>query len=331
MFKISMEMNTLTLILLVLGAWGAHLEQIDDVLTEEEMGVGPGFSRVSADKPVYKPRYGVLLLPQYSLFNAPSTAELAIRLDKPVAPSLPDNLTRSCRAEATAIENRVAPENLETTATSNILTDFQELCGYFTHIQTTFESTVQMWHDIAEGAHSTLRTLQRTAAIVRVGAPTRRARNVIQAALRWISGSASHKDLEVTRRMVARPAYFVGNLKNQQEAQAFSLTQVRDMTQQNREFFRNLTRRNLLLVKRQSNYFSRMMHNNIRSTKLEGRFLRRFIRLAPRTLSAQMTHVVLMYVYMTRLMEEANGMAELRLRHLTPQLIPPSELQDHLV
>ena len=44
-----------------------------------------------------------------------------------------------------------------------------------------------------------------------------------------------------------------------------------------------------------------------------------------------MTHAVLMYVYMTRLMEEANGMAELRLGRLTPQLIPPAELQDHLV
>jgi len=99
----------------------------------------------------------------------------------------------------------------------------------------------------------------------------------------------------------------------------------------NREFFLNLTQRNLLLVKQQSNYFNRMMHTTIRSNKLEGRFLRRFIRLAPRTFSAQMTHVVLMYVYMTRLMEEANGMAELSVGRFTPQLIPPSELQDHLV
>ena len=330
-FQITMAKNIYILALMMLSGWEVHLEQIDDVLTEEEMGVGPGFLRVSADKPIYKPRYGVLLLPQYTLFNAPSTAELAIRLDKPVAPVLPDNLTRSCVAEATAIENRVSPENLETTATSNILNDFKELCGYFTSIQTTFESAIQTWHDIAEEARSTLRIMQRTSAIVRVGAPVRKARNIFQAAIRWISGAASRKDLKVTQSMVAKLAYFVGSLRRQQEAQGSSLTQVREMTQNNREFFLNLTRSNLRLVKQQSNYFSRMMINNIRSTKLEGRFLRRFIRLAPRTFSAQMTHAVLMYVYMTRLMEEANGMAELRLGRLTPQLIPPAELQDHLV
>ena len=73
------------------------------------------------------------------------------------------------------------------------------------------------------------------------------------------------------------------------------------------------------------------MHNNIRSAKLEGRFLSRFLRIAPRTISAQMAHIILMYAYMTWLMGEANGMAGLRLGCLVPQPIPPSELQDHLV